>query len=134
MISLAIATYLPDCQVITLKPEFAAFDDPENLRGIQGPDQIGFFFHEWVHYLHNVSTLQGLSAFVNLVHLWHAFRNTIGADGLSAGSAVLSHELALNIRQKVMFMAATRKRGQNNLPSSVQLSKDAFEMLEPYAS
>lgn len=130
MSSLAIATYLPDCQVITLKPEFAAFDDPENLRGIQGPDQIGFFFHEWVHYLHNVSTLQGLSAFVNLVHLWHAFRNTIGADGLSAGSAVLSHELALNIRQKVMFMAATRKRCKNNLPSSVQLTEIEFASID----
>lgn len=131
MSSLAIATYLPDCQVITLTPAFAAFDDPENLRGIVGPDQIGFFFHEWVHYLHNVSTLQGLSAFANFVHLWQAFRNTIGSDGLSAGSNALSHELALNIRQKVMFMAAIRKRRQNNLPSNVRLTEIEFTSINP---
>jgi len=120
------ASYLPDSQVITLKPEFAAFDDPANLRGIEGPDQIGFFFHEWIHYLHNVSTIQGLSAFANLVHLWSAFRNTIGADGLCAGSAVLNEGLALNVRQKIDFMNAARGRRQRPLLGALQLQEIEF--------
>lgn len=121
------ASYLPDCQVITLHPDFAAFDDPGNIRGFQGPDQIGFFFHEWIHYLHNVSTIQGLSAFANFIHLWAVFRRTIDPDeGLSAGSAVLEGELALNVRQKLKFMSETRKPRRNNFPETLPLCDIEF--------
>jgi len=126
MSTIPISSYRPDCQVITLKKEFAAFTDPDNLRGIIGPDEVGYIFHEWIHYLHNVSTIHGLTAFVNFAHLWSAFRNTIGDDGLSAGSTVLNDKQALDIRQKVMIMTAARRCHRNPLPPDVKLQEIQF--------
>lgn len=120
------ASYLPDSQVITLKRDFAAFHDPKNIRGFRGADEIAFFFHEWIHYLHNVSTVQGLSAFANVVHLWSVFRRTIGPDGLSKGSASLSDELALNAEQKIRFMTAIRTPRMNGLSPSTQMGAIEF--------
>ena len=112
----AVASYLPECQVITLKPHLNAFCDPKNLRGFIGPSQISFFFHEWLHYLHNVSTLHGLTAFANQVALWEEFRHTIAFDGLSAGSASLPAARSQVIRQQLNYLSGSRAQKQNSLP------------------
>lgn len=127
MSSIIAASYLPDSQVITLKPEFDALSNPDPVerKGFVGPSQIGFFFHEWTHYLHNVSTIQGLSAFCTLVHLWGVFRHTMD-DGVSRGSNVLDDKLALNLRQKVEFMLHQRRPSKNELPTYASISNTKF--------
>lgn len=114
--SAASASYLADCQVITLKWDFAAFADPSKVRGVVGPTEIAVFFHEWLHYLHNVSTVLGLSAFGNQVVLWSEFRNTVDSSGLSAGSRVLTAERLQVVQQRVAFMTASRLRQQVAIP------------------
>lgn len=121
--STPIASYLPDSQLIKLGTEFAAFTDPNKPRGFVGPHEIAYIFHEWTHYLHNVSTIHGLSAFANFVHLWTDFRSTIGTDGLSHGSVCLREDAQLRIRQKLKFMAAIRGARRNNLPPGIQLNQ-----------
>ncbi len=125
--SAASASYLADCQVITLKWDFAAFADPSNVRGVVGPTEIGVFFHEWLHYLHNVSTILGLSAFGNQVVLWSEFRNTIDSNGLSAGSSVLTTERLKVVQQRIAFMAASRFRQQDAIPGLVYVQQLQIE-------
>lgn len=122
-VSLTAASYLPECQVITLREHFDAFADPNDTRGIQTPQELGFFFHEWLHYLHNISTVQGLSAFSNQVGLWTNFRLTIGPDGLSQGSATLPPEWQVYVRQNLSYLTASRAPRQNNFPGIVDLHR-----------
>lgn len=116
----AIASYLPDFQLIKFGPDLPAFADPENHRGILVPHELAYFFHEWIHYFHNVSTVHGLSSFANLVHLWGLFRNSIGPDGLSQGSASLSETEQVHLWQKVEFSAAVRRPRPNHLAPGIQ--------------
>jgi hypothetical protein len=127
--SAAAASYLPDCQVIRLRPEFSAFSDPENPRGVHGPNEIGLFFHEWLHYLHNVSTVHGLSAFGNQVLLWTDFRHTTNASGLSAGSEGLAPQHKEIVRQRLVFLEASRKRRQGPIPGGLT-DIDRFRILD----
>lgn len=116
-----IATYLPDCLVITLKHQFDAFADPENVKGLVGAEQIGFFFHEWTHYLHNVSTIHGLSAFGSHAALWSNFRRTISADGFSSGSGNLDEGFQESIRQIPIFLSASRLIAKSGLPTDISI-------------
>ncbi|SUG70293.1 Uncharacterised protein [Salmonella enterica subsp. enterica] len=61
----AIATYLPESQIITLTKDFPALEDPQNPIGFTNPTQFAFFFHEWIHFLHNI---QLYMAFLFFVH------------------------------------------------------------------
>lgn len=110
-----LASYLPDSQLITLGPEFAAWTDQSDFGREQPLSRRRFatLFHEWVHYLHNVSTIHGLSAFANLVHLWTEFRPTIGRDGLSLGGTSLSSEAQSRVRQKLVLLGGIRKSRRN---------------------
>lgn len=116
MSSQAIASYLPDSQLIKLGVDLPAFSDPENPRGFIGVHEVAYVIHEWTHYLHNVSTIHGLSAFANLVHLWSVFRRTIGPDGFSMGSSSLPEDIRMHFRQKNRFIQTTRGRQPNDIP------------------
>lgn len=105
---LTAASYLAECQVITLRPEFAALADPQNIRGFRSPREIAYFFHEWIHYLHNISTLHGVSAFLNQVALWSVFRFTLRQDGTSVGSKRLPPSHWVPMRQNLEFLSKTR--------------------------
>lgn len=125
-----VATYLPDCLLITLRPAFDAFSDPDDMRGIVGPEAIGFFFHEWVHYVHNVSTLQGLTAFANLVNLWANFRHSIDDSGFSKGAADLNPKASEFIGQIQQYLVASRQAKENEIPLTTLLEEITIESLE----
>jgi hypothetical protein len=127
MSSLTAASYLPDRMVIILKPEFDAYADIENPKGFTTPETLGFFFHEWTHYLHNVSTIQGISAFANVVRLWSVFRNSIDVNtGLSMGSAALAPYLNLSAKQIQRYLLASRAPKSNELPLAVSIDDISF--------
>jgi hypothetical protein len=86
----ALASYLPESMLITLSPAVSLLDSAGNLVGFSNPLSFSYFFHEYVHYLHNISTVSGIGAFINTVELWRTFRITIDDTGLSEGSAALS--------------------------------------------
>ncbi|WP_199251932.1 hypothetical protein [Aeromonas veronii] len=129
----AMASYLPESQIITLSNDILAFHDPENPIGFTNPIQFGVFFHEWIHYLHNVSTISGLSLFSIQVTLWSNFRWTMNEDKLSGGSQELSEEHIIN--NKNMFTYIRHGRINNNamIPSNIQPDNVEiifFELLE----
>lgn len=113
------AAYNPDCMVITLKPHFDALANPTDIRGFVGPEQIGFFFHEWCHFLHNISTLHGITAFTNSLALWASFRFTKKDCAYSAGASVLEPELTLNSQQRYQYLATTRSPATANFPTAL---------------
>ncbi len=119
MIKGTVASYLPDSQLIKLGVKLPAFSDPQNPRGFVGGHEIAYVLHEWTHYLHNVSTIHGLSSFANLVHLWSVFRRTIGPDGLSGGSIAHSDEIRMHFKQKNAFIFRSRSARINRLPGEV---------------
>lgn len=113
-------------QVITLKRDFPAFSDPENLVGFTTPEQIAMFTHEWVHYLHNISTLLGLTTFCNLTRIWSDFRWSFGPDGWSESEIVLDDVTARNIEQQYQIMQTLRGRSVSLLPSNAVLEFSCF--------
>lgn len=55
------------------------------------PQKFSIFFHEYSHYLQNISTLSGFSHFSTELDLWWLFRETVDRNTLvSAGSGILS--------------------------------------------
>lgn len=105
--------------LITMYPKHALFDAddralPLNLRG------ISYLFHEWIHYIHNVSSVHGASCFLNVVHYWNDFRFTM-LDGVeSQGSDVLQESHRDILEKRLRMLAVGRGPSGRTLPSGVR--------------
>lgn len=116
----AAASYMPDMQVMTLKPTFEAFVDPDIPGGFSTPEQVAIFLHEWIHYLHNVSTMLGLMTFCNLTIVWSNFRWTFGEDGWSHGAMDIDAAQAQDIERQYGYMQTLRGKRSNTLPQDAE--------------
>src|SRR5579863_4866619 len=96
------ASFLPDYLVIRLSKNLTAFANPNDIEGFT-TQTMGYFFHEWVHYLHNVSTLHGITAFENALGIWSNFRHSCTVGAYSTGPANLPPELLQDITQRLAF-------------------------------
>lgn len=83
----AVASYLPERMIIRMRPDLRLVDDQGNPLVLPTAHAAGVFFHEYAHFLHNISTISGLAVFVNTVELWHRFRLTHGMSGFCRGSS-----------------------------------------------
>ncbi len=113
----AIATYMPDRQVITFSANMQVAP-----RGSSGPGHftgsyVGYFFHEWIHYLHNVSTGHGITAFANLIELWSAFRTTTDNYGFSQGESPSAPAEEFKVKQRLELLVTTRGSKGAQLPA-----------------
>ncbi|MHC9010131.1 hypothetical protein ACYX79_00650 [Stenotrophomonas rhizophila] len=102
------ASYLPDMLVITLSQNFEPFEDPNDIKGFSTPEQGAIFVHEWMHYLHNLSTVAGVATFCTYLNIWNSFRHTIGIDGWSQVGAVTSPEIPADIERQFEFVRVLR--------------------------
>jgi len=91
------------------------YDHAGNVLRFPTPAAFGFFFHEYVHFLHNISTVSGIAAFINTVELWRCFRATVEPDGASIGSGTLTADKTQHLETLLSYLAATRR---NNEPAS----------------
>lgn len=110
-----LAGYLPQSMIIRMSAALPVYDHSGNVLQFPTPAAFGFFFHEYVHFLHNISTTSGIAAFINTVELWRCFRETIEPDGASKGSTTLPAATAAHLDILLSYLAATRR---NNEPSS----------------
>ncbi|ANB73616.1 hypothetical protein AYM40_15565 [Paraburkholderia phytofirmans OLGA172] len=110
------ASFLPDYLVIRLTNNLTAFANPDDIEGFT-TQTIGYFFHEWVHYLHNVSTLHGITAFENAVAIWSDFRHSCSVGTYSTGLANLSSDLTQDIAQRLAFWRASRLSSKSKFPN-----------------
>ncbi len=126
----AIASYLPESQIITLGKNFPAMENPEELAGFVTPAQLGFFFHEWIHLLHNISTISGLTLFSVQVNLWSNFRSAMNEDGLSGGSENMPPEYTAGNANLLSYFISSRMKNTNKVPGSIKPSQIFFEVPE----
>lgn len=115
MTYITAASFLPDSLVIRLSKNITAFANSDDIEGFT-PSNIGLFFHEWVHYLHNVSTLHGLSSFENAISIWSNFRFTCRAGMYSGGSKSLPTNVALDTAQRLAYWRASRLPSKSVFP------------------
>lgn len=115
------ATYSPDYQCIRLKSVFPAFADPIEPQGFQTPHQIGFFIHEWLHYLHNNSTIHGVTAYSHAVILWSNVRAIIDHNGLCIGDDHLPVQDFADIRKQYKHRLNSRAAQNNKIEGKLRL-------------
>ncbi|MDD9578529.1 hypothetical protein PIG65_08335 [Enterobacter sp. FR 78] len=126
----AIATYLPESQIITLTKDFPALEDPQNPIGFTNPTQFAFFFHEWIHFLHNISTIHGFSVFCSQLILWNNFRWTMENKDTSLGSSHINPKLIENNKIHFNFIISNRKRNLCTLPDYAKNKDILFDAHE----
>ncbi|OEZ54246.1 hypothetical protein JAB5_11020 [Janthinobacterium sp. HH103] len=113
----AIARYMPDRQLITFSTGMIIVPKEENVEGgFSCAKDISYFFHEWIHYIHNISTLHGIGAFVALAELWSAFRYTTDSLGRSTGKIEHEKPELFRIRDLIEIQKAARKSMAVRLP------------------
>lgn len=83
------AGYKPQEFIIRLGSEIQMFDSEKNALVAPTPNALAVFMHEYMHYIHNVSTLIGVSALINTLEFWRLFRCTFDENGFSLGSTHL---------------------------------------------
>ncbi|WP_397458769.1 hypothetical protein AB3464_01550 [Pseudomonas asplenii] len=121
------ASYAPDYHCIRLKSGFPAFADPHNPQGFETPQQAGFFVHEWLHYLHNNSTIHGITAYSHAMIIWSNVRHTLDANGCCGGDEVIPHEDFKDIRKQYAHLFQSRTPKLNELKSGAVLADVRFE-------
>lgn len=115
------ASYLPDRCLITFSPAMRVFSkDDLKPRGFRGIREISYFFHEWMHYLHNVSTVHGVASFASLVEIWNAFRWTTDERGMSSGKIDYESPELFRVRELMIHLEAARKNGEIWLPKGTR--------------
>ena len=90
--SQTLGSYAPDRFLITLSTKHRLVDR-RSLRRKPFTDQtLAVFFHEYIHYLHNVSTARGFWEYNRMLGLWAFFRRTVGGSRESDGSGALGRQ------------------------------------------
>lgn len=108
MAASAIAGYLPEKLIIRLGTEIRIIDPSGSPLPLPTPAAFAAFMHEYMHYLHNVSTVCGLSGLANTLELWRLFRQTFDAEGFSVGSSRLDGTIQEHLKRLLHILAAGR--------------------------
>ncbi|OTG91776.1 hypothetical protein B9T24_15820 [Acinetobacter sp. ANC 4654] len=113
-------SYKPDFMLIKLNNDFSELP----TEGIQNRFLLGVFFHEWIHYFHNVSTNFGMSAFTSTASLWLYFHN------VNKNGKTLEHlEYKDSIKMFNSLLSHSREQ-VNSKQVRALINKNKFEDLE----
>jgi hypothetical protein len=104
-----IASYLPESMLIKLEPDLRLLPDANTPKGFRSAAGLGYFFHEYAHYLHNISTLSGIVVFINTIGLWRCFRQTFNDAGFSGGSALLDAKQKDYLKTVMSYLTTARR-------------------------
>ena len=127
----AIASYSPEKQLITFSPSTLILPRDGARGNFETPVQMSYFFHEWIHYIHNVSTIHGLSAYSSFIGLWNAFRYTTDESGLGQGSFNTSSAEELKTRTYMEVIMSTRRGAEQPLPKNMTVDMCRIVSCEP---
>lgn len=122
-----IASYLPESQIITLSKDFPALTDPDDLVGFINPKQFGGFFHEWIHFFHNVSTISGFSLFCVQITLWSNFRWAMDNQDVCIGSNGMEPENIEANKNFLNYINSCRRFNLIDLPWDAKINDLSFE-------
>src|SRR5690242_20263499 len=111
-----LGEYAPDRFMISLGPN-AAFVDRSTLAPLPlDATCVSVLFHEYLHYLQNITTPAGYHSFRRALEVWRLFRETVGPGGTSAGSASLTSERAEWVAQYLAVGDAFNGEVEVDLP------------------
>lgn len=112
-------SYIPDLLLIKLPSQIVEGLFQVDSHGKTSLDLskwhlTGYLFHEWIHYVHNVSTLNGLYAFASMINMWANFRHKLDAAGHSMDANVLTDYAAASVKRTHLYrkMAARCERNK----------------------
>jgi hypothetical protein len=95
--------YAPERFLITLGPQFNLARKSDLTPRDLDESQLSIFFHEYAHYLQNISTIAGFHGFSRMLDLWRLFRETIEPNFESSGSAIMPPERQRWIEQYLVL-------------------------------
>lgn len=114
------ASYKPDMQVLTLSEHMPAFADPNDPTGFTTPEQVAIFTHEWIHYLHNLSTIVGMTTVCTYANIWNSFRWTFKDDGWSHPDAAEDPTVVPAIEKQFDYLRILRSASKSTLPRNAE--------------
>lgn len=119
------ASYLPESMIIKLSENIRLFDN--QYRSVPQEQALAYFFHEYTHYIHNISTANGIAVFVNTLALWRCFRQTINPDGYSEGSKNFDPKKKKHLKELLDNLNAARQKNKPQpklipFPLSIEIS------------
>ena len=139
-----IASYLPQRLIIKLSPNIQIVDRSGRPIAFPTAKSLGFFVHEYLHYLHNISTACGIAGFMNTLELWRLFRLSVAPGGFSFGSPRLDNRDQVHLRRLLDTLAAGMRDhrpslGQIVTPASIairscKLDTEAMDEQRPAVS
>lgn len=94
-----LGLYAPDQFMITLGPSVGLVDPDDLSRLVLDNDRLSVFCHEYLHHLHNISTIAGFISFLRTITLWWLFRETVGMASESAGVGTLTPDRQLIVEE-----------------------------------
>jgi hypothetical protein len=90
------------------------FEDDEDIEAQRAsavtPEKLATFVHEYLHYLHNFSTLGGLYDLIAQLRMMHVYRAAVGASGHCYGNAELTDEQVKDYQE--LFRWRSHLRGE----------------------
>lgn len=124
------ASYLAESQIITLSKDFLALADPDEQKGFVTATDLGVFFHEWVHFLHNISTINGLSTFSLQVVLWSNFRWAMNEEGMSIGSGHIAPKDIEGNKNLLGYLHSNKKKNKGSFPAQAKPNELSFNKIK----
>lgn len=82
-------------------------------------DRLAVFIHEYVHYLHNFSTIAGIYDFIAQIRLARCFMQSVGMNGRSRGISAISPEAVKLYEGTLVWQAHIR--GDQKAPFNILL-------------
>ena len=120
------AKYRPDMQVMILPAYLEAALDEKQPDALLTASEKAFIFHEWIHYLHDISTIHGLASLSTLLKLWSNFRYIFWRDGASDDEPPRRAYMLADLDADVRYMAGFRRAQSNDLPEKLHISEVQF--------
>lgn len=122
-------SYIPDLLLIKLPPQIAEGlfrVDPhgKTLLDLSNWRLSGYLFHEWIHYVHNVSTLNGLYAFASMLNMWANFRHKIDSLGQSVDANRMTVYAESSVKRTHLYRKEAARYERNM--SSVLRNTNAY--------
>ena len=113
------AGYFPEWMVIRLPMKYRWIFENQTSKTAWTENQardLGIFFHEWIHHLHNTSTASGIFSYTVTVGLWSSFRWTVtdGCDSSGSDCSDLSTSHRINIERAASYFDAIRNKRSAN--------------------
>lgn len=107
-----LGTYSRNHAIIHLSRD-ASYWFRENEPTLQ---RLSVFIHEYVHYLHNFSTIAGIYDFVAQLRMTGAFMQSVGVEGLSKGIQEIGSEAKAHFESSCKWQY--HLRGDDDIPPS----------------